>query len=201
VSTKIQEFISGESKAKTPPPAKPHKMSELNSPLQELTKALHEEIQKGQVQVTMESRGLVISLKQAAFFPTGDSTIAVSGYPTIEKVARTLLKVPNPVRLEGHTDSIPISNVHYRSNWHLSSARSIAMLDLLTMKFRIPAERLAVVGYGDTVPIDGNETETGRARNRRVDITVLNDSSFTAEPQPGAKLTAAAQPQSVMRTP
>lgn len=191
----IQKILNSGKAVKASAAPKAQKLPGLESPLEELKKALHNDIEKGRVRLSMEKRGLVISLQQAAFFPTGDTTVAPGGYASLAKVAETLLKLPNPVRLEGHTDSIPISNERFSSNWHLSAARSIAMLDLLTTKFGVPAARLAVVGYGDTVAVDSNDTEAGRAHNRRVDVTVLNESSITGESRPEAVAVSQAKTQ------
>ena len=99
-----------------------------------------------------------------------------------EKLAATIVKLPNKVRLEGHTDSVPIHNARYRSNWDLSVARGVAMLDLLAIRYNIPESRMSVGGYAETVPIDNNETPEGRARNRRVDIIILNETGMMGEP-------------------
>ena len=107
-------------------------------------------------------------------------------YPSVEKIARAIAALPSQVRLEGHTDAVPIHNPRFRSNWELSAARSIAMLDLLVSRFGIPAQRLAVAGYADTVPVESNDTETGRAHNRRVDIVILNEHGLSPEPKPAA---------------
>jgi chemotaxis protein MotB len=109
-------------------------------------------------------------------------------------VALAVAKLPNPVRLEGHTDSVPIHNSRFRSNWELSAARSIAMLELLTGRFGIPRERMAVAGYAETAPVESNETETGRARNRRVDIVILNDQGVVNEPPADNPPPAGAKP-------
>ena len=93
----------------------------------------------------------------------------------------------NPVRLEGHTDSNPIHTPRYRNNWELSAARSIAMLDVLSARFQIPADRFSVAGYADTAPVASNDTEEGRARNRHVrHCGVLNRAA--AVPDVGPKL-------------
>src|SRR5581483_2606071 len=99
-------------------------------------------------------------------------------------VAAVLNSLPNALRLEGHTDSIPISTPRFKSNWELSAARSIAMLRLLHEQFGVARERMAIVGYADTAAIDSNETEEGRSRNRRVDIVILNDYGMHDEPHP-----------------
>ena len=109
--------------------------------------------------------------------------ISPDAYDGLEKVAAAITKMPNPVRLEGHTDSTPISTPRFHSNWELSAARSIALLELLSDKFGVPRERLSIAGYADTAPVASNDTEEGRARNRRVDIVILNEQGMMGEPE------------------
>ena len=160
--------------------------AELVPSLQYLTKELEEAIRQGKIEVHLEPRGLVISLRQAAFFPSGEDTIAPETYQTIQKIGATIQKLPNAVRLEGHTDSVPIHTPRFRSNWELSAARAIAMMELLTGKFGIVKDRLAIGGYADTAPIDTNDTAEGRGHNRRVDIVILNQQALISEPGHGA---------------
>lgn len=161
-------------------------LAELLPSLHLLNQELKKEIEAGKMQVSLEPRGLVISLREAAFFPSGEDTIVPSAYPILAKVADAISKIPNPVRLEGHTDSRPISNQRFRSNWDLSAARAIAMLEFLTARQKIPAERFSVAGYAETAPVASNETEEGRMRNRRVDIVILNQVGVAAEPDKAA---------------
>jgi chemotaxis protein MotB len=144
--------------------------------------ALAEEMRKGKVAVRLEARGLVISLREAGFFASGDDIVSPSSLPALEKIAEVVGALPNAVRLEGHTDSIPIHNSRFRSNWELSTARAIATLELLAVRYKIPRERMAVAGYAENVPVDSNETEEGRARNRRVDIVLLSGEGLRSEP-------------------
>jgi chemotaxis protein MotB len=130
----------------------------------------------------MQMRGLVISFNQAALFAPGGDVISPEAYDGLEKVAAAIAKMPNPVRLEGHTDSTPINTARFHSNWELSSARSIAILELLSNKFDVPRERLSIAGYADTAPVASNDTEEGRARNRRADIVILNEQGVIGEP-------------------
>jgi chemotaxis protein MotB len=157
-------------------------VAELLPSLQRLNSDLKRDIEAGKIQVSLEARGLVVSLKQATFFPSGGDTLEPSTYESLGKVAEVIRTLPNSIRLEGHTDSVPISNFRFRNNWDLSAARSIATLELFTKRFDIPASRLAVAGYADTSPVAGNDTEAGRAQNRRVDILVLNQRWMMAEP-------------------
>jgi chemotaxis protein MotB len=154
----------------------------LEPALRLLAHELEPEIRAGKMQVRMERRGLIISLSQAAFFPSGEDAIDPTTFGSLEKVAATVRALPNPVRAEGHTDSVPIHTARFRSNWDLSAARAIAVMELLRDRWGIPADRLAVTGYADTSPIDSNQSDTGRARNRRVDIVILNSSGAMAEP-------------------
>ncbi|MCE5309501.1 MAG: OmpA family protein [Acidobacteriales bacterium] len=156
--------------------------ADLVPSLQLLNLELREEIKAGKMQVELAQRGLVVSLREAAFFPSGEDTISPDTYPTIGKVANVVLRLPNPVRLEGHTDSVPIHNSRFRSNWELSAARGIAMLNLLEVRFKIPRARLAVAGYAENAPVDSNDTAEGRAHNRRVDIVVLTAAAMEREP-------------------
>ncbi len=157
-----------------PGPMPPPQVAELLPSMKFLSGELASEIKAGKIELRLEPRGLVVSLKQAAFFPSGGDALTTASYASLQKVSAVLQSLPNPVRLEGHTDSIPIHTARFRNNWELSVARSIAMLNVLTDKYQLSAERFSVAGYADTAPVASNDTEEGRARNRRVDIVVLN---------------------------
>ena len=144
-----------------------------------LTKNLETEIKDGKIELKLTPRGLVISLREASFFPSGGDEIIPSSYVTLNKIGHLLSTLPNPVLLEGHTDSIPIHTSRFRSNWDLSAARSIAMLGFLTDELELPVERFGIAGYADTHPIASNSTLAGRAENRRVDVVILNQNAIT----------------------
>jgi len=171
-------------------------VAELLPSLTYLTSALEKEIKDGKIEVHLEPRGLVLSLRQGTFFPSGEDTLDPATFASIEKIANTIQGLPNSVRLEGHTDATPIHTARFRSNWELSAARSIAVLELLGARFKIPRQRMAIAGYADTVPTDSNDTEEGRAHNRRVDIVILNQQVLTTDPKtaPPAPAPATAAP-------
>jgi chemotaxis protein MotB len=154
--------------------APPEDIAELGPSLKVLSAELEQEIKSGKVEINLEPRGLVVSLKQTAFFPSGADVIDPDTYPIMGKLAEALKGVSNPLRIEGHTDSMPIHSARFRSNWELSAARSIAMMELLSKRFGIDEKRLAIVGFADTSPEASNDTPEGRAKNRRVDIVILN---------------------------
>jgi chemotaxis protein MotB len=177
----------GNAMMKGPGGTKPRKdeekmAAELKHSLDVLQAQLKAEIDAGKMEITLEPRGLVLSLREAAFFPSGGDGIAPETLPILEKIAVAIQKLTNPVRLEGHTDAVPIHNSRFRSNWELSAARSIAMLEVLAGRFGLPRNRMAVAGYAETAPVASNDTEEGRARNRRVDIVILNPFGAASEP-------------------
>ncbi len=158
-------------------------LSELLPSLQSLTRQMDDEIRDGKLQVQLTPRGLMVSMREAALFATGDDAISASAFPMVQKLAATINALPNPVRLEGHTDSTPIRTPRFKSNWELSAARAIAMMELLTTRFNVPKNKVAIAGYADTIALVPNDTAEGRARNRRVDIIILNRNGLGAEPQ------------------
>jgi chemotaxis protein MotB len=172
----------GDKKLTPPTPPVPETVA-LQPSMKVLTKELEGEIRKGTLDVTMQPRGLTVSFRQKALFPSGGDEVSPESYGAVEKVASAIKKIPNPVRLEGHTDSIPIHNARFRSNWELSAARSIALLSLLTDEFGVTNAHVSIAGYADTAPVADNETDDGRSRNRRVDIIILNETGLKGEPQ------------------
>jgi chemotaxis protein MotB len=150
--------------------------------LKSLERQFESEIAAGKIQVEMSARGIVVSLREAAFFQPGDDRVETSSFEMIAKVAETVRTLPNPVRLEGHTDSLPIRTERFRSNWELSAARAIAMMELMTSRFGVPRDKVAIAGYADTVPVASNDTPDGRAKNRRVDVIILSQLGQAGEP-------------------
>ena len=157
-------------------------MAELEPPKKQLEEMLKEEIAAGRVELSLGPRGLVMSLKESAFFAPGEDAISLQARPILAKVAAQLQSIPGQVRLEGHTDNTPIRTSRFPSNWQLSSARSIAVLRLLTQDLGLPAERFAVAGYGEYHPLESNEAADGRARNRRVDVVILTQAAAEMAP-------------------
>lgn len=173
---------------KAPEERKEQPLAELVPSLKVLSEELKKDIESGQIQISMQPRGLVVSFNQAALFPSGEDVISPAAYEGLEKVAAAINKIPNPVRLEGHTDSVPIRTPRFRSNWELSAARSIALLELLSTRFGVSRQRMSIAGYADSAPVAPNETEEGRARNRRADIVILNEQGVIGEPTKAPEL-------------
>ena len=149
-----------------------------------LEQELAGEIRDGKIALALQPRGLVLSLRESASFAPGKDVFDFEAYPILAKVAQALNKLPGqPVRLEGHTDNVPIQTAQFPSNWELSAARATAVLELMAKRFDIQPARLAAAGYGEFHPIANNDTTEGRAHNRRVDIVVLSRSAAQMEPK------------------
>src|SRR5260370_29893146 len=127
------------------------------------------------LELELESRGLIISLPQAILFQSGDDWISASAQPVISRIAGVLLELNNKVALVGHADAVPIHNRRFKNNWELSAARSLSLLSLLTTEYGIPESRLSIQSYGTSNPKGSNETQEGRAENRRVEILILDE--------------------------
>jgi len=141
---------------------------------QELEAALAREIRSHQASVRLTREGLVVSLREIGFYDSGSATLKPSAVPAVAKMARILQPREEFIRIEGHTDNVPIHNAAFKSNWDLSAARATAMIDLLTSQYGIEPQRLSAAGYAEFRPMASNDTPEGRALNRRVDIVVLN---------------------------
>lgn len=122
--------------------------------------------------MTRSKEGVVISLSEAGFFAPGEAAIGPNAEDVILTIARSLHDDPTHIRIEGHTDSTPISNARYPSNWELSTARASTVLARL-IENGIAPERLSAAGYAGFQPVQDNSTSEGRAQNRRVDIVIL----------------------------
>ncbi len=117
--------------------------------------------------------GLVVSLSEAGFFAPGEAVINPDAESVINTLAESLQATNAQIRIEGHTDSTPISNAKYPSNWELSTARASSVLARLIER-GIGPDRLSAAGYGGFQPVADNTTLEGRAQNRRVDVVILN---------------------------
>ncbi len=139
----------------------------------QLTSALAPEIQRHEVVLKANREGLVISLREIGFFDSGSEDLRPTSEAAVQRIAGVLSAQPNDIRIEGHTDNVPIHNAHFTSNWELSTARATEMIRLFITHYNLPATRLSAAGYAEFHPVATNETDDGRAQNRRVDIVVL----------------------------
>jgi len=135
---------------------------------------LQHELERPGLDLRLEPRGLVISIPQSVVFSSGEDRVSAEALPALSQIADAIRATDNQVALVGHADTVPIHNRRFSSNWELSAARSLQLLALLTTRYGIAESRLSIQSYGSNVPLGPNDTEAGRAANRRVEILILD---------------------------
>jgi chemotaxis protein MotB len=117
-------------------------------------------------------KGLIISMKEKILFETGRAELNDAAKHVLDVLLPVLLKYPNDIIIEGHTDNVPIHNVQFPSNWELSTARAVVVVRYLVEEKKAPPKKFSACGYSEYYPVADNSTEEGRAKNRRVDMVV-----------------------------
>jgi chemotaxis protein MotB len=133
------------------------------------------------IEVAASTRGLVVSLPEAGSFPAGRAELSEPGRAAMLDLAAQLRTVPNVIRVEGHTDDVPIHTPQFNSNWELSTARATTVVQFLIDAGRLDPTRLSAAGYAEYRPRLPNDSPESRARNRRVDIVVLDPATAGRE--------------------
>lgn len=139
----------------------------------ELEEALAPEIQRHEVALHIGPDGLVISLREMGFFDSGSAVMRRESEESFGRVAELIKQYPCNVRVEGHTDNVPIHTVQFKSNWELSTARATEVIRKLIVEHGFAPDRLSASGYGEFHPTTTNATVEGRQTNRRVDLVIL----------------------------
>ncbi|MFD2366411.1 flagellar motor protein MotD [Pseudoduganella sp. GCM10020061] len=138
----------------------------------DLASALGPLVKAGKVRITQTAQGILVDIDTSVLFEEGDAALQLEALDPLRQVAAVLRSDKHAIQVEGHTDTTPIATPRFASNWELSAVRAGSVVRLLADAGIAPA-RLTVLGYGDTRPVASNATPTGRARNRRVAITIL----------------------------
>lgn len=131
---------------------------------------------------SIEERGLVISIQDTLLFESGAADITPRARDILDKVITVLAAAPNYIKVEGHTDNLTINTTRFPSNWELSVLRATNVVQLMGGPGKIASDRLSATGYGEYRPLASNDTDAGRARNRRVDLVILRSKYDTTEP-------------------
>jgi len=139
----------------------------------DLSATLASQVAAHTVSLEMGRDGLVISLREAGFFESGSAIPKTEALPTLRQIADKLGSTPYDLRIEGHTDNMPIHTAEFDSNWELSTARATHIARLFLEMNAIPPDRLSAAGYAEFHPVATNNTPEGRAENRRVDLVVM----------------------------
>jgi chemotaxis protein MotB len=138
----------------------------------DVSSALSDVIKSNAVQVTRRGNTIEVKIGSDILFGSGDAALAPGAVSVLDGLAGSLAQWPNRLRVAGHTDDRPINTVAFRSNWELSAARAASVVRLFAERGVSP-ERLAVIGYGQYVPVQANDSAAGRNANRRVVVIIL----------------------------
>lgn len=174
----------------------------------EIEKAMANLIQKDLITVRRDAMWIEVEIKTSILFPSGSASLQTDSLPVLKELARILRQFPNPIRVEGFTDSLPISTAAFPSNWELSAGRAASVVHLFSTQ-GIDPKRMAAIGFAEFRPIADNGTLEGRSKNRRVVIVVLespeaerffstqNSGADPAQPQTSAPAPLAPAPAAV----
>ena len=155
---------------KNPSDSKEIKVIEFEKTLNELNIALKD---KKDMQIIPQDAKITIRLGEGVLFDEGSAIIKADSKKALDILVAELKKNNKQIRVEGHSDNLPVKGGKYSSNWELSSARAVNILSYM-MSNGIDKNRLSAAGYADNMPVATNDTEEGRAKNRRVDIIIIN---------------------------
>ncbi|HZV64778.1 MAG TPA: OmpA family protein, partial [Telluria sp.] len=145
----------------------------LTTLAKDLSATLAPLVKEGKVRVTQNSRGVSVEINASVLFDPGDATLTAESKEALRAVAVLLKDDPHAVQVEGHTDTTPIRNALFPSNWELSAVRASSVVRLFIDSGVDPA-RLTAVGHGANIAVAPNDNPEGRARNRRVAVTILS---------------------------
>jgi chemotaxis protein MotB len=156
-------LISDETKIEAPSTETSQAPADSNDPL--------EQIQKTQgLEAKYTPRGIQLTLNDSLLFQSGSATLTADGENLLRRVSRIIEPIGRRVRVEGHSDNVPIATARYPSNWELSTARAVNVVKYFVQQGRIDPGLLSAVGYADVKPRVSNDSEAQRAKNRRVEI-------------------------------
>ena len=147
---------------------------DLNELHKKLELILGKEIERQEVGLRMTPEGFIISLHELGFFDSGEAKLKPGAAAKIKRIAAVLTQYGLDMRVEGHSDNVPIHNATFGSNWDLSTARAMAVATMLMDESGVDPKRMSIAGYAQYHPVASNDTPEGRMANRRVDIVVVS---------------------------
>lgn len=154
--------------------ARLYQAAQLNSLKQQLQHKLKQAIDAGQISLeTLEDR-VLIRINEQASFPSGSARLKPGFLPVLSHIAAVLSELDKHYIVAGHSDNIPLRSQRYRSNWELSAARATSVVHTLLTYSNLSAEQIRIEAYADTAPLTSNDSASGRAMNRRVEIGIIN---------------------------
>lgn len=175
-----------DSKETTPNKTSSGNANQESMTIEEIKKNLDKYAKDNGVQTTLvssiEERGLVVSIKDTLLFDSGSAVVTPKAHEILNKISKVLAVAANYIKIEGHTDNVPINTFLFPSNWELSVIRATNVLQIMAAEGGISSDRLSATGYGEYRSIASNGDEAGRAKNRRVDLVILRTKYDVTEP-------------------
>lgn len=168
----------------TPTPVEPDR-GDVKEARAAILRDLGDMLDAKSLELIEDKRGLVLAIPESNSFDAGRADLSSQAQTLMRRIAGVLAGVPNAIRVEGHTDDAPIHTAQFTSNWDLSTARATRVIDFFISRGGVAPERLSAAGYSYYHPRASNESVEGRARNRRVDLVILNTTTRANE-EPGA---------------
>jgi len=142
---------------------------------EKIEERLKEDIKKGLVSVDRQGLKIIIRINEKGSFGSGTAILNPSFDPVMKRITQSVLDAKGKIQISGHTDNIPISTDWYRSNWELSAGRAVSVGEFMLKNKQLDPKRLVIQGYSDTQPLVPNTSAANRAKNRRVEVTVIQD--------------------------
>ena len=150
--------------------------------------ALDQEIKEGIVDLEVTEKSIILRIREKGSFPSGSADIIKPFKIIVDKISEVFRSFDGIIVVSGHTDNIPIKTYRFRSNWELSSSRAVSVIQELVKASALRDKRFKISAYAETQPVDSNDTSTGRAKNRRVEI--MMDYSDITKPEKTAPLSS-----------
>lgn len=142
--------------------------------MRELVKSMKANSQFDFMQLQEKLNGdIVITIPDQVLFNSGEAAVRPEALPFLQGLSQAMIELNRHVRVEGHTDNVPIRTAQFPSNWELSATRAVIVVRVLSELYSVPAEHLAALGYADSRPLVENLTPEQRAKNRRVEVVIL----------------------------
>ncbi len=152
-----------------------NRLSELMTRISELQRKKESEIRPGDIKIISKSKGMVLIIANKILFEKGKATLSPKAKQLLDVIGDFLDQCSNRISIEGHSDNTPIKTAQFPSNWELSGARALSVLEYFTRVRGMPSSRFRIAAFGDTRPLVPNTTERNRAMNRRIEIVILNN--------------------------
>lgn len=137
---------------------------------EKISKELSEEIKNGLIDLQVEEQRIILRIREKGAFPSGSDKLIKPFRAITAKISRVFKDFDGMIIVSGHTDNYPIHTKRFRSNWELSASRAVSVIHELSKDRILRRKKFELAAYAETQPVDNNNTATGRAKNRRVEI-------------------------------